>query len=214
MRRKFGIVLALGALALASTGGMFSVIAADFAPQVVAKANEPLELTGIAVDRATNKPLEGAWVLASYHEKRTDYVSGVAQDCVKTRGMTTGPDGAFHFPVEKRDGMSPQIVTAIMPGYYMYTVKQPTREQWKRQDAESYSNFVILMDKQDRAHPIHVNNLEAFCPWAKRSEDTVAADKYLQIWIEELKRFGGTPKQIQSLERVISEHQALGSGQK
>lgn len=180
----------------------------------IAGASEPLELTGIVVDRATDKPLEGAWVMASYHQLRTDNVSGVAADCVKTRGMTTGPDGAFHFPVERRDGMSPAVVTAIRPGYYLYTAKQPTREQWKRQDAESYSNFVILMERQDPAHPTWVGNRESFCRWATRSEDTLAADRYLEIEIEEVKRYGGRSGHIEALQRAIAAHRSLGNGKK
>ena len=65
----------------------------------------------------TKQPIEGAYVVAIYREQ---VVSMAAMNswCVKTRGMYTGKDGKFRFPVENLKGNSPLYAGAIKPGYY------------------------------------------------------------------------------------------------
>jgi hypothetical protein len=95
----------------------------------------------------------------------------------------------------------------------MYVVLRPTTiEESKRQDAKAFSNFVIQMDKQDPAHPAYVNNTDAFCWWAKRSADTAAADRYLEIELQEVRKYGGRPEIVEMLLRTLDRHKSLGNG--
>src|SRR5450759_1147278 len=75
------------------------------------------EFTGNVRDKETKEPLEGAYVVAIYYIREAS--AGVGSfNCQKTKGMYTGKDGKFHFPIEKLNNLSPGEVTAIKPGYY------------------------------------------------------------------------------------------------
>jgi hypothetical protein len=173
-------------------------------------SHPPLEVTGIVIERGSGKPLEGVWVLVPYHEVRTDHILISKQDCVRTRGMMTGPDGKFHFPIEKGGVAGPLNVSGIAPGYYTYTVQLPSQDIVKSRDPKAYSNWTVLMEKQDPTHPKYVTNLDAFCHWAKHPQDTEAADVYLEVELQEAKKYGSSPEHIEMLQRVISAHRSLG----
>src|SRR4051812_9383058 len=77
-------------------------------------AEPPYELTGTILDATTKAPLADAYVLAIYEESFRDNAVS-ANHCAKVKGMYTGPDGKFRFPVEKLNGISPGMVQAIKP---------------------------------------------------------------------------------------------------
>jgi hypothetical protein len=122
----------------------------------------------------------------------------------------TGPDGRFHFPVEKRDGMSPATVAAIKPGYYFYRMSRPKRDAWDRQDASAYSSFTVYLKEQDPRNPKFPPEQEADCRWATDPKDTIAADRYLQIQIEELRKYGAPAVQIEAYQHSLERHASLG----
>ena len=183
---------------------------------VVANATQPdsdrsLKIAGVVIDATTSKPLDGAWVLLSFHEARTDGFSASTR-CVRTTGMYTGANGAFHFTVDKEERIG--AVTAIRPGYHLYAVDQPTREQWNARDSKAFSNFKILLQEQDQNHPRWDTNPEAYCDWARTSKDVEAADTFLEIQVEDEKRYGNSPERTRALQNVINRHKSLGAAVK
>ena len=106
------------------------------------------------------------------------------------------------------------MVEAIKPDYYAYTGLKPGHDVWLRQDHESYSNFIVYLKKQDPAHPRWVGGHEAACVWAKRPEDVISADRYLEMKIEELKKYGADARQIEAVQWFIDQHRALGEAKK
>ena len=108
------------------------------------------ELTGQALDFDTKEPLEGVYVLAVY-EKVDLGMAASARFCIKTKGMMTGKDGKFHFPVDKLDGNSPSKLAAIKPDYYFRNEKDIPTAIWRKQNKETYANRDVYLKKQDPA---------------------------------------------------------------
>jgi hypothetical protein len=108
--------------------------------------------TGRVLDADTKAPIEGAFVLAVY-EKVDLGMAGSARYCIKTKGMVTGKDGAFSFPIERLDNRSPGDVFAIKADYYLSHLEHiPIRVQQKT-NKESNSNRNVYLKKQDPAKP-------------------------------------------------------------
>jgi hypothetical protein len=115
------------------------------------KLSYDFEYTGQVLDEDTKLPIEGAYVLAVY--ERVDLgMAGSARYCVKTKGMLTGKDGKFNFPMEKiRGSISPAQVAAIKTDYYSYRSEDFTKEAWEKQDKDTYSNRHVYLKRQDPA---------------------------------------------------------------
>ncbi len=77
-------------------GGVIAVVAV-----------EPAERTrsGQVIDFATKKPMANVYVLAEYSRGGSTPFGHSARWCFKTRGLRTGPDGTFSFPLEKDTSM-------------------------------------------------------------------------------------------------------------
>jgi hypothetical protein len=75
------------------------------------------EYTGRVLYEDTKEPIEGAYVLAVYEKVDLGW-AGASRNCIKTKGMTTGKDGKFNFPIDKLDGNSPSQAFAIKPDHF------------------------------------------------------------------------------------------------
>jgi hypothetical protein len=164
-----------------------------------------LEMTGTVLDSATKAPLEGAYVVAIYQEPiRSIAVS--THRCRKVKGMTTGPDGSFHFPVEKLDGESPSAAVAIKLGYYLdHLGGIPSAVEQRRQNKEAYSNRVVYLSKQDEKAPVFISYSldDVFCTYAKSRVDAAGGAEYIRIALGELRRYGAGQQAISDLEYMI-----------
>lgn len=163
----------------------------------------PLELTGTVFDYETKQPLEGAYVVASYKIRRAN-VAGQTIWCVKTRGMYTGEDGKYWFPVEERNGLSPLNADAIKPGYAWKTSTQIESDVWYRQDQQAYTGHDIFLIRQDEKKPSFQFGGENGCWHAETAEDAAAGVEFLKIELEETKRYDGGRQGIKALSETIA----------
>lgn len=134
------------------------------------------EFTGRVLDKETNQPIEGAYVIAIYKEVVVAS-GGVASHCVKTKGMYSGVDGKFHFPVEKRDGRSPATAEAIKIDYSMWTTDIKPDRIHALQNAEAYTDRNVYLLKQDPLKPRFFGG-DVYCVHAKNKEDVAASVEY------------------------------------
>jgi hypothetical protein len=167
------------------------------------KAVTGLEYRGTVYDLDTKQPLEGVYVVAGYYVATTT-PPVVAVFCKKTRGMYTGPDGKFAFPVEKRDGRSPRNASAIKSGYSHDHGVQIHGDVWTKQDQAAYSGHDIYLRRQDeKMVGIRFGQGDERCDHAETAEDAAAAAQFLRIEAQERKRLGASSKVVDGvLERA------------
>ncbi len=169
------------------------------------------ELSGTVVDFDTKEPIEGAYVVASYKVLRSDFAT-TASFCVKTKGMYTGKDGKYRFPVEKLDGRSPFTTNAIKSGYFFKDSSYPDSQLWKRQDAEAYSRRDIFLKRQDPSDADwHLSDGEEVCYAASNREAAGAGITFMKLRLAEYKRLKGREDAIQSFEEQIRRLETLPS---
>lgn len=167
------------------------------------------EFTGTVFDKDTKQPIEGAYAIATYKDVVSS-IGGVASHCIKTKGMYTGKDGKFHFPVEKRDGYSPFEVVVIHVDYVNgYAMPKPPDIR-RKQNAEAYSDRNAYMVKQDPKNPSYFGHADAYCLHAKNKEDVAASVEYYKIWKAQYERFGVRKEIIDELNDSIVRLQTLG----
>ena len=168
------------------------------------------EFTGTVRDKDTNEPLEGAYVVAIYSVREGDFAVSAIK-CKRTKGMYTGKDGKFHFPVEKLNFMSPGDVTAIKPGYYgndRIFLREP-------QNAETYSNRDHFLVKQNPDKPeFRYGDFQEGCRHAESRENIEASIQFQKIELAEVKRLGGETWLIENVSRGIALLEALPSSTK
>ena len=152
--------------------------------QIGAMGSIDFELTGTVIDVDTKQPLEGAYVVAIYKDTRSS-LARVAIFCIKTKGMYTGKDGKFHFPVEKRDGLSPQEVTAIKPGYFFKAAKFPQNAGSGR---DWYTGRDILLKKHNPEDKNWTLGGEV-CTEPISQEDVKANIEYFNIMLNEYLKY-------------------------
>jgi hypothetical protein len=171
----------------------------------------PFDLNGTVIEHETGKPLEGAYVIAGYHEAIAS-PAGSKQWCIRTRGATTGPDGRFSFPVEKLDGLSPASIGAIKPGYYLYVTRYPDEDVFRKQDAAAYANRKILLSKQDPKNPsLRYGPDDRFCDHAKTTADAAASIEFLRIQLEEMTRLNMPNGNVKAVRGAIDRLRAIDS---
>lgn len=66
---------------------------------LVACGDSQEDVTGTVYDMTSNKPLKGVYLLATYDIGSTVMFAHSSSSCIETRGMYTGSDGRFTFPV-------------------------------------------------------------------------------------------------------------------
>ncbi len=171
------------------------------------------ELTGTVRDETTNQAIEGAFVLASYREMKSG-LAATTSKCVKTRGMYTGKDGKYRFPVERLDGRSPYEVSAIKTGYFRGRVEFPNNETWAKQGREAYSGRDLFLKVQDPAKPEYLFGFEDyFCDSARTRQDAAASIEFLKIELSETTRLGAKQRGIDAIRSMIQTLESLPAEQ-
>lgn len=161
------------------------------------------EMTGTVRDADTKEPLEGAYVIATYRIIRSG-LAAIATPCVKTKGMYTGKDGMYHFPVEKLDGRNPQFTNAIKPGYFWLTSDLPDSANWQKQNAAAYSGRDIYLKKQDPSKPDwHFSDGGEICDEAPNREAAAAGIEFLRLKLAELTKYGASNQGRNATETLI-----------
>ena len=145
------------------------------------------EFTGQVLDFDTKEPIDGAYVLAIY-EKVDLGMAGSARYCVKTKGMTTGKDGKFNFPLDRLDGNSPSQVFAIKADYYYWTFEQVPSDVWKKHNRQTYSNRHAYLKKQNPAKPDFISTFSS-CARPESREAVEAGIRYLELELVEEKKY-------------------------
>ncbi|HEY2627536.1 MAG TPA: hypothetical protein VGI57_00340 [Usitatibacter sp.] len=192
IRIIFSVILLLG----------ISVQAAD-GPGNLAPPHASLEYRGAVLDYETRQPVEGAYIVASYYIRRAD-PSGQTNWCIKTRGMYTGADGKYWFPVEERNGLSPLMTSAIKPGYAYKTVTQIDSDVWRKQDQVAYDGHDIFLVRQDEKKPDLRFGGDQGCWHAEVAEAAAAGVQFLRIELEEYKKYNGSEQTITAITEEIA----------
>jgi hypothetical protein len=164
-----------------------------------------LDITGTVFDQDTKQPIAGAYVLAIYEESGGSF-AGTSNWCVKTKGMTTGEDGRYHFPVERLDNKSPARIAAIKADYYLYSSLAPSEALQRAQSKATYTNRDVYLKKQDVAKPeFRWGPAEAYCTRAKSADDVAAAIVFFKKTLEEQIRFKRPDEQIKNKREMIQD---------
>ncbi len=168
------------------------------------------ELTGTVYDADTKEPLEGAFVVAPYKIFRGG-IGASGTFCVKTKGMYTGRDGKYHFPVEKLDGRNPYSADAIKPGYYLDDSVLPDPKVWAKQTAAAYSGRDIFLKKQNPSKPHWTFSGEGdeVCTEARTREAAAAGVTFMKLKYEEQVRLGAPETFLRLSAERIKEYENL-----
>lgn len=177
-----------------------------------AKSDAPekidFELTGRVLDKETNQPIEGAYVIAIYKELVAGS-AGVSSHCIKTKGMFTGLDGKFHFPVEKKGGYSPSWVEAVKVDYSYWTTEMKPDRILLLQNAEAYADRNISMLKQDPNNPRYFGGGDVYCVHAKNKEDAAASVEYYKIKRAQYVKYNRGQPSLDNIDGMIQELETL-----
>ena len=167
------------------------------------------ELTGQALDFDTKAPLEGVYVLAVYEKVDLGFAAS-ARFCIKTKGMMTGKDGKFHFPVDKLDGYSPHKLAAIKPDYAYHSFAEIPTEIWHKQNKASYENHHVYLKKQDPAK-LDFNYGYSSCMRPESREAVKDNIQFLKMNREEIvrlaSRFEWSKRAVENLDSMIGDLQ-------
>ncbi len=166
------------------------------------------EFTGTVIDKDTNQPIEGAYAIATY-KGVVSSIGGVASHCVKTKGMYTGKDGKFHFPVEKLDWRSPTEVVAIHVDYINGGAAPKPTGNDRKQNAAAYSARDIYMLKQDPKNPDYFGNADVYCVHAKNKEDAAASVEYYKVRRVQYIKYNRGQSALDSIDESIKRLETL-----
>ena len=162
-----------------------------------------LEITGIVFDKSTQKPIEGAYVVATYKRSRGTIGGHSSSYCYMTTGMFTGADGKYNLPVTAIDYGSPQTVNAIKPGYYLGDSVYHKFDIHKDPKAW-FSNRHVYLLPQDPSKPgFEYSSISMFCDGAETKGDAAAAIQFMTIKMAELKKYGADPNSIGGTASLI-----------
>ncbi len=145
------------------------------------------EFTGTVIDAETKQPIEGAYVLAKYSIVRSGMAATTAW-CVKTKGMVTGMDGKFRFPIAGLNSLPPNVV-AIKADYFLAEgTLSPAWNLSPRSEA-AYRDWDITLGKQNSGKPDPRFNDSGYCNHAETKEDAAASVVYLKLVLAEYKKY-------------------------
>ena len=169
------------------------------------------EFTGTVLDRETRQPVEGAFVVAIYSGAGAS-PAAVAIFCTKTKGMYTGKDGKFRFPIEKLNNRSPGDVMAIKPGYFGNERKIPPGYIQRAQTAETYTGRDVYLTKQNPDKPeFRFGESEVNCSRATWRDDVEASIEFLRIKLAESVRLNASAQGLDSIKYFIADLESLPS---
>jgi hypothetical protein len=160
-----------------------------------------LDITGTVFDQDTKQPIAGAYVLAIYEESGGSF-AGTSNWCVKTKGMTTGDDGRYHFPVERLDNKSPARIAAIKADYYLYSSLAPSDALQRAQSKATYTNRDVYLKKQDVVKPEFINEFTG-CERPQSTNAIEAALTYMDMKIKEETKLGKDMRSVNSLKDLM-----------
>ena len=123
---------------------------------------------------------------AIYNEVDSGFMVGAFMYCVKTKGMYTGKDGKFHFPVDKLNGISPYELRAIAPNYFW--VEQIFKDNVGT-GREKYTGRDVYLKKQDPAKPSLDYGGLVLCERPTSIGAVEANIQYLKILSNEYRKF-------------------------
>lgn len=117
---------------------------------------EPTQITGKVFDAATKRPIEGAFVLASYTKCGRGILLGHFGGncpCFQTKGLLSASDGGFN--ISLLDGVSPTTISTLAKNYY---VKEVIFPEWSensspREKARRFSDWEIWLAPQEPGNP-------------------------------------------------------------
>lgn len=169
------------------------------------------EFTGQVLDFDTKQPIDSAYALAVYEKVDLSFAAS-ARYCVKTKGMVTGKDGKFNFPIDRLDGNSPVEVVAIKAGYYLRRTESVPRDIWKKNNKETYSNRNVYLKKQDPAKPEFLYGF-LDCERPLSTEAIEPAVQFMQLVIGESNKYGRDVRSTNSVASLIASMQRAASSQ-
>jgi hypothetical protein len=161
------------------------------------------ETSGVVVDAKTGRPIEGAYVLASYNEGGSSWGGHSASWCVRTAGMYTGSDGKFRFPsggflrlnqplrlMFKGAWNESPSIAVIKPDYYLdYGADR------------EHGKYVLL--KQDPAKPEYQYGNAGACREPESRKAAEANVTFLKIKKEEYLRFARGESSVRNIDEMI-----------
>jgi hypothetical protein len=157
------------------------------------------EIYGVVLDASTNKPVGGAYVLATYSESGGTLFGHSASWCVTTKGWLTRSDGSFRFPITFFQGKP--HVKAIKPDHYVdRTDYHHDRRKWIPIEDWNAPDVRIYMQPQDPANPDRRLGYEN-CSRPKTKKDVLSNIYYMKIVAEERAKYGGDTDSAQSVIR-------------
>ena len=170
------------------------------------------EFTGTVRDGNTKEPIEGAYVVVLYYGSAASPAT-VATFCTKTKGMYTGKDGTFRFPVEKLNNLSPGDVMAIKPGYFDNNRVIPSASLQRAQTAETYTGRDVILTKQNPASPtLRFGETEVRCERANSRDDVEASIQFLKIKLAECLRLNASTQGIDAIKNFLADLENLSAG--
>jgi hypothetical protein len=160
-------------------------------------------ISGIVLDKATSEPIEGAYVVAVYYDGGSDFVHSYSW-CVKTKGMYTGKDGKFSFPMERHGYPS---LAAIKWDYISDGYEYPKRGDGT---VKTYTETIFHLYRQDPAKPeFNLSGHDVSCTRASWRDDVEASLEFFRIEQEELERLGAEHWLLRSQAALIKEHDTM-----
>ena len=168
-----------------------------------------LEITGIVFDKSTQKPIEGAYVLATYKRSRGTIGGHSSSYCYMTRGMYTAADGKFHLPVTAIDYGSPQLVNAIKPGYYLGDSVYHKFDIHKDPKAWFSDRHIYLLPQDPSKPSFEYSSISVFCDGAETKGDAAAAIEFMTIELAELKKHSKEANVIGATNALIERMASL-----
>jgi hypothetical protein len=154
------------------------------------------EVKGTVIDTDTDLPIEGAYVMVIYRDSGGTFLGHSSSWCVKTKGMYTGKDGKFHFPLESKN----PFIRAIKPDYFLSHHPPVFEESGGVLKVAPDPN--IYLKRQDPAKPDFQLG-DSQCERPKYREDVLANIEYLKIANAERVKYGYMQEGIDAVRRMI-----------
>jgi hypothetical protein len=190
-------------LALVFAGVLLAIAGVAFILHEVDVTPLGLEFTGTVFDERDGQPIEGAFVIATYLGPNPR-APNARPKCAKSRGMYTGKDGKFRFPVEKLTGVSPIGAAAMKPGYFRGRMRQYGGEGTLRFLRNGNANQDLYLVAQNPEKPTFLyGGGDEICTNATSHEDVAAAVTYFRIVLGEYIRLGVKQDSVEAVRDII-----------